>query len=134
MTQSMDEYDKAMAVLSDLAKEYETWVLTDLANLKDTFKRACGAPEVEQDKLFRENLFRIAHDMNGQGATFGYDLVTDIGNHLCRYIERQSTFDASVKQKIKMHIDAIEQVLQSHLTGSGGEQGQALWQRIEALL
>ena len=133
MTQSMDEYDKAMAVLSDLAKEYETWVLTDLANLKDTFQRACSARGSEQDKLFRENLFRIAHDMKGQGATFGYDLVTDIGNHLCRYIERQSTFDAPIIQKIKMHIDAIEQVLQAHLTGSGGEQGQALWHKIEAL-
>ena len=71
--------------------------------------------------------------MKGQGATFGYDLVTDIGNHLCRYIEKQSAFDDEQMQIVKMHIDALAEILNNHLTGDGGARGAELKLKIEAL-
>ena len=130
---NFDEYNKAMAVLDDLAKEYVVWVQQDLKNLEDTYLKACEAVGGEREKIIRETLFRVAHDMKGQGATFGYDLVTDIGNHLCRYIERQETFDKPEMEAIEIHIKALRQIIDSKLIGDGGNQGQDLKAKVETL-
>ena len=130
---TFDEYNKAMAVLDDLAKDYIVWVQQDLKNLEDTYLQACAATGGDREKIVRETLFRIVHDMKGQGATFGYDLVTDIGNHLCRYIERQDKFDAPQMEAVETHIKALRQIIDSNLTGDGGAQGQSLKEKVEAL-
>ncbi len=132
MTDTLDEYNKAMAVLEDLAKEYSIWVLQDLSALEGSYAQACASAGDVRAKIIRENLFRIAHDMKGQGATFDYELVTDIGNHLCRYIERQETFDDIQMQQIEAHIKALRQIIEHHLTGDGGDEGQALKAVVEA--
>ena len=37
-------------------------------------------------KAEAEQVFQIAHDIKGQGGSFGYDLMTLIANELCRLI------------------------------------------------
>ena len=133
MTDILNDYEKAMAVLDDLSKDYLIWVQTDLENLEKAFFQALQAEGAERASLIRENLFRTAHDMKGQGATFGYDLVTDIGNHLCRYIERFDNFDEKHMDEIKIHIDALRQVLDERLIHDGGNTGALLKQKVEAL-
>ena len=132
MSNTLDEYSKAMAVLDDLAKEYVVWVQQDLKNLEDTYSQACSASGDVRDEIIRENLFRIAHDMKGQGATFGYELVTDIGNHLCRYIERQDTFDEPQMEAVEIHIKALRQIIDKKLIADGGKEGQDLKNKVEA--
>ena len=87
-----DDYEKAMDVLADLALEYENWVRADLQRLQAIFKQAEALDGEKRTHLIQTDLFRVAHDMKGQGATFDYDLITQIGNHLCRYIEKKSSF------------------------------------------
>ena len=130
---TFDEYNKAMAVLDDLAKDYVIWVQEDLKNLENTYSKACATSGAERERIIRETLFRVVHDMKGQGATFGYDLVTDIGNHLCRYIERQDNFDAPQMEAVETHIKALRQIIDSKLTGDGGAQGQDLKEKVEVL-
>ena len=132
MSDLQNEYNKAMAVLNDLAKEYSVWVKDDLKRLDDAFLKAQALPVCDRDPVVRDELFRIAHDMKGQGATFDYELVTDIGNHLCRYIERQEAFDTPQMHAIKVHIDALHRVIENHLIGSGGKEGQDLKSSVEA--
>ena len=129
----LTEYQKAMDVLNDLAKDYEIWVLTDLQNLKNAYEKAKTCTAGERANVMQQEVFKIAHDMKGQGATFGYDLITDIGNHLCRYIEKQSVFDAPQMQAVQTHIDALSQIIETHLKGDGDQIGRALKEKIEAL-
>ena len=89
----LTEYEKAMEVLNNLAKDYEVWVQSDLQNLKNAYIKAQQTQKEKRFDVMMNEVFKIAHDMKGQGATFGYDLVTNIGNHLCRYIEKQPCFD-----------------------------------------
>ena len=132
MSEALNEYNKAMAVLDDLAKDYVVWVQQDMENLENAYLQACDASGDDRDKIIRETLFRIVHDMKGQGATFGYDLITDIGNHLCRYIERQEKFEASEMDAIKVHIDALKQIIEQKLIADGGQTGQALKAKVES--
>ena len=132
MRQIQDEYEKAMAVLNDLAKDYLIWVQDDLKKLSDTYDMALTLNGTERTNLISQDLFRIVHDMKGQGSTFGYDLITEIGNHLCRYIERFDAFDENQMNAIKMHIDALREVIQNQLIGDGGKRGQELKMLVEA--
>lgn len=132
MTQIQDEYEKAMAVLNDLAADYLIWVQDDLKKLSDTYDMSLKASGTERANLISQDLFRIVHDMKGQGATFGYDLITDIGNHLCRYIERFDAFEENQMNAIKMHIDALREIIQNQLIGDGGKRGQELKMLVEA--
>ena len=133
MTDILNDYEKAMAVLDDLSKDYLVWVQTDLKNLENAFFQALQVDGEQIVSLIRDKLFRTAHDMKGQGATFGYDLVTDIGNHLCRYIERFDNFDEKQMDEIKIHINALRQVLDERLIHDGGNTGALLKQKVEAL-
>ena len=133
MNNTFDEYNKAMAVLDDLAKEYVVWVQQDLKNLENAYSQACAASGDVRDKIIRETLFRVAHDMKGQGATFGYDLVTEIGNHLCRYIERQANFDAPQMDAVEIHVKALRQIIDKKLIADGGKEGQELKEKVESL-
>ena len=131
MNGMLDEYNKAMAVLSDLAKDYVVWVQKDLQNLEDAYSQAVDASADVREEIVRNSLFRIVHDMKGQGATFGYDLITDIGNHLCRYIERQDVFEETQMNAIKMHIQALRQIIEHKLVADGGNEGQTLKAMVE---
>lgn len=133
MTDIQDEYEKAMAVLNDLAKDYLLWVQDDLKKLSDTYDKALNADDADKKVLITQDLFRIAHDMKGQGATFGYDLITSIGNHLCRYIERFDVFENQQMQAIEIHIDALKEIIEKQLIGDGGKLGLELKNRVEAL-
>ena len=132
MRQIQDEYEKAMAVLNDLAKDYLIWVQDDLKKLSDTYEAALKTKGAMRTDLIVQDLFRTVHDMKGQGATFGYDLITDIGNHLCRYIERFDVFEDAQMNAIKTHIDALNEIIQKQLIGAGGERGQELKTLVEA--
>ena len=133
MTNIQDEYEKAMAVLDDLAKDYLLWVQEDLKKLHQVYSQALLLQGDRRTNLITQDLFRIVHDIKGQGSTFGYDLVTCIGNHLCRYIERFDTFDKKQMQDIKMHIDVLQEIVEKKLVNDGGVLGQDLKIKIEAL-
>ena len=133
MTDILDEYNRAMAVLNDLSAEYLTWAQGDLKKMEDIFLSAKSADFERKNQLIAQDLFRVAHDMKGQGATFGYELITDIGNHLCRYIEQFDNFEEKQMNDIQVHMAALRQILEKHLTGDGGALGMALKEQVEAL-
>ena len=130
---NLTEYEKAMEVLNNLSKDYEVWVQKDLQNLQKAYQNAVQKPKNMRNTVMMNEVFKVAHDMKGQGATFGYDLITDIGNHLCRYIEKQEVFDDKQMDIVKIHIDTLAEILDNHLTGDGGAKGVALKSKIEAL-
>lgn len=67
---------RAEAALAALADHYRSWAAADLVRL-----RAALTP-------FRpDTLFAIAHDIKGQAGTFGFPLVTERANALCRILE-----------------------------------------------
>src|SRR3546814_6468083 len=73
----------AQAAVADLADQYIGWVNEDLVRLEAAAKTAAGS--TAPDKLTA--VYDVAHDIKGQGSTFGYQLVPEIGALLCRYIQ-----------------------------------------------
>lgn len=120
--------ERAEHAIADMGDSYLLWVQEDLQKIDVAYK-ALAAADGDR-KTEADAVFQIAHDIKGQGGSFGFDLMTVIGNELCRLIERSEGFgDAEVKA-IKVYIDALKLVIQVGMKGDGGADGQALVQGI----
>lgn len=116
--------ERAERVIEQMADSYLEWVQEDLVRMDAAYKvlaAASGDRKAEADQVFQ-----IAHDIKGQGGSFGYDLMTLIANELCRLIERQESFGSAEVQAVKVHVDAMKLVIQNRMKGDGGANGQAL--------
>jgi chemotaxis protein histidine kinase CheA len=131
----LDLLEKAQDVLDSMGDDYLEWVKTDLVKIEYSYEDLVEATEDEKREEFLKEVFSTAHDMKGQGGTFGYDLVTQVANHLCRLIERINA-SISIKMQneaIRIHIDALQLIFKNELSGDGGESGIALLQGIETM-
>jgi HPt (histidine-containing phosphotransfer) domain-containing protein len=59
----------------------------------------------------REELFRAAHDIKGDAATFGYPSAGAVADSLCRIIEHAPDLDDVPSDLIAHHINAIEAIV-----------------------
>jgi chemotaxis protein histidine kinase CheA len=120
---------KAEAVIAGMKGAYLDWVTQDLLRLEGLWAEVASA-RVEKRTLLMLQIFTIAHDVKGQGGSFGYDLMTAVGNHLCRVIEvREEWPDASLALVRKL-LDALTRILAEGLEGDGGTVGRALMSQL----
>ena len=59
----------------------------------------------------REELFRAAHDIKGDAATFGYPSASAAAESLCRIIEHAPDLDEVPSNLIAHHINAIQAIV-----------------------
>lgn len=125
VTKSQEQ--SAADVISDLSEKYPKWAMGDVTKLKRLFNDANSIAGNGRTKMIKEELYPIAHDIKGQGATFGYPLMTDVAAHLCDKVKQNNgIFDAEQMSYIKKHIDALEHILNEKMTGNGGDKGTKL--------
>ncbi len=70
-----------------------------------------------------EAVYWIAHEMKGQGGTFGYPLITAVGTSLCGLLDGRETLDEAQIEAVRLHFDAIGLVVSRPLKGEGGSEG-----------
>ncbi len=113
----LETLEKAEAVIASLSDSYLEWVEEDLKKLE----AAMAKLKAEQDKG-REHLdkiFQISHDIKGQGGSFGYQMMTIIGNQLCRLVEQMDEAGPSEIKVIDLHIDALKMVIAKRMDRCG---------------
>ena len=115
---------RAEQVIADMTSTYLEWVENDLNALEEAYKDLEAASEDDKDAADR--VFRLSHDIKGQGGSFGYHLMTTIGNDLCRFIEARERFGASERNIIRLHIDALRLVIVQRMQGEGDTEGETL--------
>jgi chemotaxis protein histidine kinase CheA len=121
---------RAEAAVADLAKDYASWALADVAKARTALATAAADPAQRARQV--EALFRIAHDLKGQGASFGFPLITKIGQSLCILTrDRGHDYRAGHLDLAKSHLDAIELVLTKGIKGEGGKVGAELAAKLE---
>lgn len=121
---------RAEAVIANLAGQYLAAATADLARLKAAAADVAADPAGRTSDLDR--LFHISHDMKGQGATFGYPLVTIIGNRLCRYIEkRRDTMDDAGVTVVLSHVEALDRVLSRRMKETATPEAAALLESLD---
>ena len=72
-------------------------------------------------------VFSFAHDMRGQGGSFGYPLLSEIGGSLCHFLEtREFQLVGGDNVVIRSHFDAAAAILADEIAGDGDPVSQAL--------
>lgn len=123
--------ERAEKVIASMADSYLEWVQEDLGRLQGAYDRLFAAKDTAGRQQALSEVFQVAHDMKGQGGSFGYDLITAIGNELCRMIERVDEPGPAVIEAVKVHVDSIRLVIQERISGDGGDQGRAMLAGIQ---
>ena len=76
-----DPVAMADRAIEEQGKTYLERARDQLATLRDAFDSGMDNPAGRADALCR--MFTAAHDMKGQGRSFGYDMITSIASSLC---------------------------------------------------
>lgn len=117
--------DKAEAVIAGLRSAYLDWVAEDVRKLNALFDQTAAAPLAGRPALMKA-VFTIAHDVKGQGGSFGFDLMTQVGNQLCRTVEARTDWPDQSLILVRRLLDAMGRILSQSLSGDGGDDGRAL--------
>ncbi len=116
---------RAEAVLTEAQANATEWADEYLEHLQEVASALTHGHEENKAGLTTQ-AYRWAHEMRGSGASFGFPLVTRIGDSLCRYIDAlppRGIADATV---VCSHADALRAVISADARGDGGDLGQAL--------
>ncbi|MQX35892.1 Hpt domain-containing protein [Roseospira navarrensis] len=113
---------RAEAMLAGMHDQYLAWVDKDVSALVLALATMEGDPA--DPAAAKREVFRIAHDMKGQGGSFGYDLVTRVGNGLCRFLERIGDRPTPEQlQAVRLHVESLQVIVSRRMSGDGGPAG-----------
>ena len=104
--------------LTEMSEDYLDYAREDAKRLGaacDELESSGGA----KDAI--ETAYWIAHQMKGQGGTFGYPLITAVGASLCNLLDGRESLDAAQVQAARLHFEAMSLVVSRPLKGDDGE-------------
>jgi chemotaxis protein histidine kinase CheA len=123
---------RAQAAVADLAKNYTGNTIEELDRCAVLLKTA------RQDAAARtaavKGLYGIAHNVKGQGSSFGFPLVTRIAHSLCNLVRQDRAFSDADLGVMQAHLDALRLILVKDIKGEGGEVGAKLAARLENMV
>ncbi|MCE2965006.1 MAG: response regulator [Alphaproteobacteria bacterium] len=115
--------------LASMESDYSDWVLDSISKLQRAVEELKDQPKNYWKYYTLIN--NIAHDLRGQGETFGYPLITILGKSLFDYTRIQTPPDDKFIELIRSHIDSIQAVLREKIKGQGGEVGMVIVGTLE---
>ena len=114
-----DPVARAEKALAALSPEFSAWMDSECARLDDARREIVNSGFTDASK---EALFRAAHDIKGEAATFGYPAVASVAESLCRLIEHAPDADRIPAVLIDQHVDAVRAIYREY----GHSDAQAL--------
>ncbi|HVJ44312.1 MAG TPA: Hpt domain-containing protein [Dongiaceae bacterium] len=121
---------RAQAAVAALSRDYLTWARADI----DACRRHLAAAEAEPERR-REHLtalFNVAHNIKGQGSSFGYPLMTRLGQSLCQLTRETRSFGDAELALAETHLEAMDEVLRQEARDEGPAALQQRVAQIEA--
>ena len=106
-----DPVARAEAALSDLSDQFDEWMHKECERLAAAFEaiRTQGFSATTRDELFR-----AAHDIKGDAATFGYPIAAAAADSLCRILEHSPNIESVPADLIGHHVNAVNAIVREH--------------------
>ncbi len=120
--------ERAEAEMAEAAARYVEWVQDTMRELNALHRQAIDAEAASLERREAlKGIGRIAHELRGQGGTFGFPLITAFAGSLFKFTQGDSAADTPERMSlVKAHVDAIRVVFSQEIRGDGGQIGQAL--------
>ncbi len=118
-----DAMARAERAMQALSVEFDVWMSKEVDRLV-----ICNM-EVQALGLNESNrpiLFRVAHDIKGEAATFGYPLAGEAANSLCKLLEVIPDPASVPLVLIARHVEAIQAILRENVKDEKDRIGHEL--------
>ena len=125
-----DMIAQAEAAVAALSASYRGQLVADVETLSEIWA------SLEQGAAVNDvmsQLQSLAHNIKGQGGSFGYDLVTSVGASLCDYIrsgERKSVDELNI---VHAHIKILKMIAENDISGTVVDTGARIIAMLVAL-
>jgi len=110
--------------------DFAEWAQKYLANLATLCDRAMEEPDKRTLQFAEIN--ELAHELRGQGGTFGYPLISVAGKMLYESTLEGCPVTDSQVEVVRAHIDMMRAVIREKISGDGGKVGKELVQSLQA--
>ena len=125
-----DPVARAEKALAGLSGEFKNWMTIEADRLSDA--HAAILRDGFNDGT-RGELFRAAHDIKGDAATFGFPSAGAAAESLCRIIEHAPDLDEVPSNLIAHHINAIQAIVREHSNGDKIATANELSRRLRGV-
>ncbi len=116
--------EKALAGLSD---EFGNWMESECERLD---KARAAVMKTGFTSNSKDMLFRAAHDIKGEAATFGFPLVAAAADSLCRLIEYTPDVTRIPLKLVDQHVDAVRAIFREYSRSDAQELAAMLTGRL----
>ncbi|MBV8977749.1 MAG: Hpt domain-containing protein [Alphaproteobacteria bacterium] len=119
---------RAEAAMDALKTDFAQWIADDVERLgkaRDGFAATRSAET-------REALFRAAHDLKGQGATFEFPLIARMAASLSKLVDALQEPAALPLNLVDAHVDAIRIVFRDKIHDTSNRMAIVLAEELEA--
>ena len=103
-----DPVGRAEKALAGLSGEFKNWMAIEADRLSAAHAIVLRDGFSDDN---REELFRAAHDIKGDAATFGFPSAGAAAESLCRIIEHAPDLDQVPAKLIAHHINAVQAIV-----------------------
>jgi chemotaxis protein histidine kinase CheA len=118
---------RAEKAVDNLKSEFTGWVIQDVNRLVEA-----GQAYVKQSSMETlADLYRAAHDLKGQAATFDFPLIARVASSLCMLTDDTSYGLPLPLSLIDAHIDAIKVIVRDNLKDPSDQTATELAAELE---
>jgi chemotaxis protein histidine kinase CheA len=125
-----DPVARAEKALAGLSGEFKDWMGIECDRLAAAHA-AILSHGVTTDT--REELFRAAHDIKGDAATFGFPTAGAAAESLCRIIEHAPDLERVPAELIAHHINAIQAIVRENAGINNAGMAAALSRKLRGV-
>jgi hypothetical protein len=122
---------RAEEAVGKLADQYRDWVRGDIEKLREFIMSARTGGDARAAAY--AEIRKIAHDLRGQGTTFGFPLVTRMAQSISEILKHGSMDDTS-DAILSAHIDALAEIVEGNVAGTGGAPGARIVATVETAI
>ena len=121
---------RAEQVIEEMKEEFEDWIVKDVENLS----RARQAFEAQRTHATLNTLYRAAHDLRGQAATFDFPLVARVAHSLSNLTDGTGENNGAGLPMVLIdaHVDAIKLIVRDKIKDPSDRMGTVLASELEA--
>lgn len=123
----MEAINRAEAALGELSSNFDDWLKDEVEKLVEARD---DVHESGLEGVAFDELYRIAHDIKGQGETLGYPLATLITASLCKLLATPEDKTIIPVALIDNHVDAVRRVMRDKIKNPDHESGRAVAEKL----
>lgn len=122
----------ATAIIDRLSAEFPEHVERDLWRLERA--AVLMAREEHAAQPHYSEIFRVAHDILGQGAVFGYPLLSRMAGSLCLALRTLGPQDGAIAPIVHIHLAGMRALVDYRITGMRNRYALSIAAALELLV